>query len=101
MAQAEKVARTLTGRVVSNKMDKTVTVLIERRVKHKLYGKYVSKSSKLKAHDEGNECQIGDLVTIAESRPLSKTKSWALVKIEERETQRWLPNRLSDTRYLR
>lgn len=86
MTQAEKVARTLTGRVVSNKMDKTVTVLIERRVKHKLYGKYVSKSSKLKAHDESNECQIGDLVTIAESRPLSKTKSWALVKIEERAT---------------
>jgi len=86
MTQAEKVARTLTGRVVSNKMDKTVTVLIERRVKHKLYGKYVSKSSKLKAHDESNECQIGDLVTIAESRPLSKSKSWALVKIEERAT---------------
>ena len=86
MTQAEKVARTLTGRVVSNKMDKTVTVLIERRVKHKLYGKYVSKSSKLKAHDESNECQIGDLVTIAESRPLSKSKSWALVNIEERAT---------------
>ncbi|MDQ2078180.1 30S ribosomal protein S17 [Marinimicrobium sp. ABcell2] len=86
MTQADKLARTLTGRVVSNKMDKTVTVLIERRVKHELYGKYVSKSSKLKAHDEGNECKIGDLVTIAESRPLSKTKSWALVKIEERAT---------------
>lgn len=87
MAQAEKLARTLTGKVVSDKMDKTITVLIERRVKHPIYGKYVSKSSKLKAHDESNECNIGDTVTIAESRPLSKSKSWALVKIEERATQ--------------
>jgi len=87
MTQAEKLARTLTGKVVSDKMDKTITVLIERRVKHPIYGKYVSKSSKLKAHDESNECKIGDVVTIAESRPLSKTKSWALVKIEERATQ--------------
>ncbi len=80
-------ARTLMGKVVSDKMDKTITVLIERRVKHPLYGKYLSKSSKLKAHDEENSCKIGDLVTIAESRPLSKSKSWALVKIEERATQ--------------
>lgn len=86
MAQAEKLARTLTGKVVSDKMDKTVTVLIERRVKHPIYGKYVTKSSKLKAHDESNECKEGDLVTISESRPLSKTKSWTLVKIEERGT---------------
>jgi small subunit ribosomal protein S17 len=86
MAQADKLARTLTGKVVSDKMDKTVTVLIERRVKHPIYGKYVTKSSKLKAHDESNECKEGDLVTISESRPLSKTKSWALVKIEERGT---------------
>jgi len=86
MTQADKLARTLTGKVVSNKMDKTVTVLIERRVKHELYGKYVSRSSKLKAHDENNDCKIGDVVTIAESRPLSKTKSWALVNIEERAT---------------
>ena len=83
----ENTARVLTGKVVSDKMDKTITVLIERRVKHPLYGKYVSKSSKLKAHDEENTCNIGDTVTIAESRPLSKTKSWALVKIEERATQ--------------
>ncbi len=80
-------ARTLMGKVVSDKMDKTITVLIERRVKHPLYGKYLSKSSKLKAHDEENSCKIGDVVTIAESRPLSKSKSWALVKIEERATQ--------------
>ena len=88
MAQAEEtLVRSLTGKVVSDKMDKTVTVLIERRVKHPIYGKYVSKSSKVKAHDENNECKTGDVVTISESRPLSKTKSWALVKIEERATE--------------
>ncbi len=87
MDQAKKTARTLTGKVVSDKMDKSIVVLIERREKHPIYGKYVSKSSKLKAHDEKNECKIGDLVTIAESRPLSKTKSWALVKIEERAAE--------------
>ena len=87
MAQTEKLARTLTGKVVSDKMDKTVTVLIERRVKHPIYGKYVSKSSKLKAHDENNESKMGDIVTISESRPLSKSKSWTLVKIEERATE--------------
>lgn len=80
----KKLVRTLTGRVVSDKMHKSVVVLIERRVKHAVYGKYVSKSSKLKAHDENNECKMGDLVTIAESRPISKTKSWTLVKVEER-----------------
>ena len=79
-----KTARPLPGRVVSDKMEKSVVVLIERRVKHPVYGKYISKSSKLKAHDENNECKIGDLVTIAESRPISKTKSWTLVKIDER-----------------
>ncbi len=83
----DKLVRQLTGKVVSDKMDKTVTVLIERRVKHPIYGKYVSKSSKLKAHDEKNECKAGDVVTIQESRPLSKSKSWALVKIEERATE--------------
>lgn len=87
MAEAEKLVRTLTGKVVSDKMDKSIVVLIERRVKHPVYGKYVSKSSKLKAHDENNDCKTGDTVTIAESRPLSKTKSWTLVKIEERATQ--------------
>lgn len=87
MAEAEKLVRTLTGKVVSDKMDKSIVVLIERRVKHPVYGKYVSKSSKLKAHDENNDCKTGDTVTIAESRPLSKTKSWTLVKIDERATQ--------------
>jgi small subunit ribosomal protein S17 len=87
MAQAEKLVRQLTGKVVSDKMDKTITVLIERRVKHPIYGKYVSKSSKLKAHDESNDAKAGDVVTIQESRPLSKSKSWALVKIEERAAE--------------
>ncbi len=84
---ASNTARTLSGRVISDKMDKTVTVLIERRVKHALYGKYISRSTKLKAHDEANECRAGDLVTIAETRPLSKTKSWALVNIDERAAE--------------
>ena len=85
--QEKKEARTLTGKVISDKMDKTITVLIERRVKHPIYGKYMSKSSKVKAHDEENTCNIGDVVIIAESRPLSKTKTWALLKIEERAAQ--------------
>jgi len=79
-------ARTATGRVVSNKMDKSITVLVERRVKHPVYGKYVTKSSKLHAHDESNECQEGDTVTIREVRPMSKTKTWALVSIDEKAT---------------
>jgi len=86
MSEEKKLLRTETGRVVSNKMDKTVTVLIERRVKHPLYGKYVRKSTKLHAHDEGNECKEGDLVMIQEGRPLSKTKHWRLVKVIERVT---------------
>jgi len=87
MAEAEKLVRTLTGKVVSDKMDKSIVVLVERRVKHPVYGKYVSKSTKIKAHDENNDCSQGDTVTIAESRPLSKTKSWTLVKVEERATK--------------
>lgn len=82
----KKLVRTLTGRVISDKMNKSIVVLIERRVTHPVYGKIINKSTKMKAHDENNECQIGDLVTIAESRPISKTKSWTLVKIEERAT---------------
>ncbi|EAR59470.1 MAG: 30S ribosomal protein S17 [Neptuniibacter sp.] len=81
---AEKRTRTVTGRVVSDKMDKTITVMVERKEKHPIYGKFMKRSSKLHAHDEKNECQQGDLVTIAETRPLSKNKSWALVRIEER-----------------
>jgi small subunit ribosomal protein S17 len=86
MTEQQSIARTKTGRVVSDKMDKTITVLIERRVKHELYGKYYTKSSKLKAHDEANECRVGDLVTVKETRPMSKSKTWALVSIEERAT---------------
>ncbi len=76
--------RTLTGRVVSDKMDKTVTVLVERRVKHPVYGKYITRSSKVHAHDENNECRIGDVVTVRETRPLSRSKTWTLVRIDER-----------------
>ena len=83
MASEDKRKRTATGRVVSNRMDKTVTVLIERRVKHPVYGKYMTRSSKLHAHDEENVCQIGDLVTVAESRPISRSKTWALVEVVE------------------
>ncbi|WP_151705043.1 MULTISPECIES: 30S ribosomal protein S17 [Nitrincola] len=81
---AEKRTRTVTGKVISDKMDKTITVLVERKVKHPIYGKFVKRSTKLHAHDEKNECHSGDLVTIAETRPLSKTKTWALIRIEER-----------------
>jgi small subunit ribosomal protein S17 len=78
---AAKVVRSLSGRVVSDKMDKTVTVLVERKVKHPLIGKVVVKSNKFHAHDENNECKEGDLVTIAESRPMSKTKTWVVSKV--------------------
>lgn len=84
MAEAQKTIRTLTGRVVSDKMDKTITVLIERRVKHPIYGKYVKRSTKFHVHDETNQCRIGDTVTIRETRPLSKTKAWTLVAVVER-----------------
>ena len=76
-----KTQRTQVGRVVSNKMDKTVTVLLERQVKHPLYGKYIKRSSKVHAHDEENACQEGDTVKIAECRPLSRRKSWTVVDI--------------------
>ncbi len=75
--------RTLVGRVVSNKMDKTVTVLVERRVKHPVYGKYVVKSTKLHAHDETNAINEGDVVEIAETRPMSRTKTWAVTRVVE------------------
>ena len=73
-----------TGRVVSNKMDKSITVLVETKMKHPLYGKFLSKSHKFMAHDEKNECGIGDTVRIMETRPLSKSKNWRLVEIIER-----------------
>jgi small subunit ribosomal protein S17 len=82
-AEKKSLTRTLVGRVVSNKMDKTVTVLVERRVKHPLYGKYIVKSNKYHAHDETNALNEGDVVEIAESRPLSRTKTWAVTRVVE------------------
>lgn len=73
-----------TGVVVSNKMDKTIVVAVESRTKHKLYGKIIKRTTKLKAHDENNQCQIGDRVRVMETRPLSKDKHWRLVEIIER-----------------
>ena len=81
MTETAKVVRSLSGRVVSDKMDKTITVLVERKVKHPLIGKVVVKSNKFHAHDEKNECKEGDLVTITESRPMSKTKTWVVSKV--------------------
>jgi len=81
---SETTARTVTGQVVSNKADKTITVLLERKVKHPIYGKFVKRSTKVHAHDENNECGIGDTVTVEECRPMSKSKTWRLVSIDER-----------------
>ena len=80
-----KSAKTLTGTVVSNKMDKTVSVEVERLIKHPTYGKYVRRTTKLLAHDENNECREGDTVAISECRPLSRHKAWTLVRVIERE----------------
>ena len=80
----QKRIRTLTGKVVSDKMDKTVTVLVERKVKHPLYGKIIRRSNKFHAHDENNQYQVGDVVVISESRPLSKTKSWVVTQLVEK-----------------
>ncbi|KTF40333.1 30S ribosomal protein S17 [Xanthomonas translucens] len=79
-----KTLRTVEGRVVSNKMDKTVTVLVERQVKHALYGKYIKRSTKLHAHDADNACNEGDLVRVTEIAPMSKTKNWRVVEIVTR-----------------
>ena len=79
-------SRTLTGTVVSNKMDKTITVAVERVMKHPTYGKYVRRTTKLLAHDENNECGEGDTVDIAQCRPLSKRKAWTLVRVVSRAT---------------
>ena len=76
-----KVARTVQGRVVSDKMDKTITVAVERKVKHPIYGKFIKRTTKLHAHDETNQCNEGDIVTIRECRPLSKSKNWMLVDV--------------------
>jgi small subunit ribosomal protein S17 len=84
---SEKVVRTLTGKVVSDKMEKSIVVLIERRVQHPVYGKSIRRSTKLHAHDENNTAKVGDIVTIKESRPISKTKSWVLVDVVEAATE--------------
>ncbi len=81
---AAKMQRTLTGRVVSDKMDKTVTVLVERKVKHPLYGKVIRRSQKYHAHDENNEFHPGDLVEIEETRPIAKTKAWRVARLVEK-----------------
>ena len=84
MSTTDSVKRTQVGRVVSNKADKTVTVLLERQVKHALYGKYIKRSTKVHAHDEENDCGEGDTVRIAECRPISKSKAWRVIEIVER-----------------
>ncbi len=81
MSAEETQAKTVSGTVVSNKMDKTISVLVERKVKHPLYGKFMRRSTKLMAHDEANECNEGDVVVIESSRPLSKNKTWRLQKV--------------------
>lgn len=85
--QQENLQRMVTGRVVSDKMDKSITVLVERRVPHPLYKKYIRRSTKMHAHDENNECRQGDIVTIAQCRPMSKSKNWTLVKVVEQANQ--------------
>ena len=87
MTEKTKQLRTVEGRVVSNKMNKTVTVLVERQVKHALYGKYLRRSTKLHAHDETNTCNEGDLVRVSECRPLSKTKNWQVVEVITRAAE--------------
>ena len=84
MSENATTLRTVEGRVVSNKMNKTVTVLVERSVKHELYGKYIKRSTKLHAHDEDNSCNEGDVVRVTECRPLSKTKNWRVVEVVAR-----------------
>lgn len=84
MSEVMVNVRELTGTVVSNKMQDTIVVLVERRVKHPVYGKIIRRSTKIHAHDAGNTCQIGDTVTIKETRPISKTKRWTLVAVKER-----------------
>ncbi len=84
----KKGRRTVVGRVVSNKMDKSVSVAIERLIKHPMYGKYIRRTSKVMAHDESNECNEGDRVAISECKPISKNKAWQVVNIIERATER-------------
>jgi small subunit ribosomal protein S17 len=85
--EEQKNPRTVSGVVVSDKMEKGITIKVERRVKHPVYGKYVRKSSKIHAHDETNDCKVGDTVTVVECRPLSKTKTWTLKSVDVRATE--------------
>ena len=87
MTEQTKKLHTVDGRVVSNKMDKTVTVLVERQVKHALYGKYIRRSTKLHAHDADNACKEGDVVRVKEIAPMSKTKNWRVVEILARAAE--------------
>ena len=84
MSQTNAVERVLTGKVVSNSRDKTIAVLVERKVRHPIYKKYIKRSTKVHAHDEKNECGLGDVVRVSESKPFSKTKNWALVEVVEK-----------------
>ncbi|BBA34655.1 30S ribosomal protein S17 [Methylocaldum marinum] len=84
MSELVKEPRTITGRVISSKMDKTITVLVERLVSHPVYGKYLRRTSKVLAHDESNECREGDVVSVTSCRPLSKRKVWTLDRVVER-----------------
>jgi small subunit ribosomal protein S17 len=88
MTEEKKAQRTIQGRVVSDKMDKTVSVAIERTIKHPVYGKYIRRTTKVMAHDAANECKPGDRVAIAECKPISKNKSWAVVDVVERAADR-------------
>ena len=84
MSETNTVERVLTGKVVSNSRDKTIAVLVERKVRHPIYKKYTKRSTKVHAHDEKNECGLGDVVRVSESKPFSKTKNWALVEVVEK-----------------
>ena len=84
MSETNAVERILTGKVVSNSRDKTIAVMIERKVRHPIYKKYIKRSTKVHAHDEKNECSLGDVVRVSESKPFSKTKNWALVEVVEK-----------------
>mgnify|MGYP000433279646 CR=1 FL=1 len=84
MSETNPVERVLTGKVVSNSRNKTIAVLVERKVRHPIYKKYIKRSTKVHAHDENNECGLGDVVRVSESKPFSKTKNWALVEVVEK-----------------
>ena len=88
MSEATETSRTVTGKVVSDRMDKSATVMIERKVKHPMYGKYIRRTTKVLAHDAANECKPGDRVAISECKPISKNKSWAVVDVVERAADR-------------